>query len=147
MTEAILQAKLEKAAHKLWEAIKGRCAITLVACYSEQSSGNGHAYVTTLALPDAVGTIEAVLLKWRSSEPVERDPAAWVPEALKLPQLATLVRDALPFAAISGLLFGSGKDVLYVSFADRLEMQVFLEDKLLPHLREQLPPQEAEAAT
>lgn len=144
MTEAILQAKLEKAAHKLWEAIKGRCAITLVACYSKESSGNGHAWVTTLGLPEAVDTIEAVLLKWRSSEPVERDPAVWVPEALRLPNLAELVRNALPFAVISGLLFGSGKDVIYVSFADRLEMQEFFEDKLLPHLREQLPPQEVD---
>lgn len=135
MADAILQAKLEQAAHVVWESINGRCAVSLIACYGEDSSGDGCSFVTTLSLEQFAGSIEFVLLKWRSEEPIPRDAAVWVPDTFQLKQLADVVRDALPFAAVSAILFASGSNVLYVSFAQRAEMQHFIEQRLLPHLK------------
>ncbi|HKY40726.1 MAG TPA: hypothetical protein VJN18_32550 [Polyangiaceae bacterium] len=137
MTETthILQAKLQRAATDVWYAINGRCAVTLVAYYAQGSSGDGNAIISTLSLGDQSSTIESVLARWAESEVPARDPLVWVPDAFQLKQIAEQVRNAMPFAVRFAIFFGASHDSIYVSFAERAEMQRFLEEKMLPHLR------------
>lgn len=151
MTDAthILQAMLEKAASAIWQRIGGRCPVTLIAFYGENTRADGTAFITTLALNDLVSTVEAtvVQLEYEGSVPLGTDAEAWLPELSQLAEMGELCRDALPFSVCFALIFGRGHDQSYSSYLDSAAMIHHLSKAALPHFkaRQAVAPQQPES--
>jgi len=133
-TAHILQLKTEQAATAVWDTIKGRCPVTVVAYY-DTTRADGNTFVTTLDLCGVIGVVDALLDRWRTGVKPERSEGVWLPSVLELTSLAKLAADALPFSVRSLVICGSGSDLVAATFTDREDMRKHLEEVLLPHLR------------
>lgn len=133
----ILQAMVEKVASALWQRIGGRCPVTLIAFYGENTRTDGTAFITTLVLNELVSTVEAtvVQLEYEGGVPLGTDGDAWLPDLSQTTAMAELCREALPFSVCFALIFGRGHDQSYSSYLDRTAMIHHLSKVALPHFR------------
>jgi hypothetical protein len=130
----ILQVKCEQAATAVWNAVKGRCPVTVVAYYDTHRA-NGNTFVTTLDLCGVIGAVEALLERWRTGVKPPPTEGVWLPSVSDLPKLVESCQEALPFSVRALVMFGAAPDIRAATFTDREDMRKHLEEELLPHLR------------